>query len=56
MYTTNYTTKWVETKALKDNIAKNTTKFLYEHIIIQFSCLKVNVDQVAQKWKKLYSL
>jgi hypothetical protein len=28
----------VEAKALRDNIAKNTMKFLYENIITQFGC------------------
>jgi len=36
----NYITKWVKIKALWDNVAKRTTKFLYEHIITTFGCLK----------------
>jgi hypothetical protein len=33
-----YTTKWVEVRALKDNIAKNIIKFIYENIITKFGC------------------
>lgn len=34
-----YTTKWLEARASKDNTAKSTTKFLFEQIVANFCCL-----------------
>ena len=43
---TDFYTKWVEAKALRDNTATSTTKFLYEHIWCRYGCpIKLISDQ-----------
>ena len=43
---TDYCTKWVEAKALRDNTAASVAKFLYENIMVRFGCpIKLVSDQ-----------
>jgi hypothetical protein len=45
---TDYCTKWVEAKALRDNMASSTAKFLYEYIWCRYGCpIELVSDQGA---------
>jgi hypothetical protein len=45
LITINYSTKWVETRALKTNTTTTTNVFLYECILIKFGCpLTIVID------------
>jgi transposase InsO family protein len=45
---TDYYTKWVEAKALRDNTAQSTAKFLYEYIWCRYRCpIELVSDQGA---------
>ena len=43
---TDYCTKWVEAKALRENTAAVTAKFLYKHIWCRFGC---TIEQVSDQ-------
>ncbi len=45
LITLDYATKWVETRALRINIAMIITKFMYECILTRFGCrLTIVID------------
>jgi transposase InsO family protein len=45
---TDYCTKWVEAKALRDNLVSSTAKFLYEYIWCRYGCpIELMSDQGA---------
>jgi hypothetical protein len=45
---TDYCTKWVEPKALRDNTASSTAKFLYKYIWYRYGCpIELVSDQGA---------
>jgi hypothetical protein len=43
----NYTTKWVEAKTLRDNMAQSIIKFIYENVITHFGCLTHLVNDLT---------
>jgi hypothetical protein len=44
---TNYTTKWVEAKTLRDNMAQSVIKFIYENVITHYGCLTHLVNHLT---------
>ena len=47
---TDYATKWVEARALRENTARETAQFLYERILTRFGCpLHLVSDQGGSK-------
>ena len=47
---TDYCTKWVKAKPLRDNMVASTTKFLYENIWCRFGC---PIELVSDQGKQL---
>lgn len=42
-----YATKWAEAQDLKDNTAKSTAAFIFDHIITRFGCpLEIIYDRI----------
>ena len=51
---TDYCTKWVETKALRDNTAMSTAKLIYEHVWCWFGCpIELVSDQACHFLNRL---
>lgn len=51
---TEYCTKWVEAKAVRDNTTTSIAKFLYENIMVHFACpIELVSDQDTHFLNKL---
>ena len=49
-----YSTKWVDTRPLRDNTEASTAKFLYEHIGCRFRCpIELISDQGGHFFNKV---